>query len=99
MSYESDKIIAEWFTKSQIHLGVQADTPEKQVKAKRLFYTWQECFAKNIRDIRATDIIEHSIDLKPRAHPVQGKIPHYKAVERAFANEIFPLIEDAGIIV
>lgn len=99
LSHESDEVIAEWFEKSQIHLGVQADTPEKRLEAKRLFYTWRDCFAENIRDIRATDLIEHSIDLKPGAHPVRGKIPRYNAAERAFANEIFPLMEDAGVIV
>ncbi len=29
LSIETDEIIAEWFIKSQIHLGVYADTPEK----------------------------------------------------------------------
>ena len=99
LSHESDEVIAEWFAKSQIHLGVQADTPKKQSEAKKLFYTWRDCFAENIRDIQATDLIKHSIDLKPRAHPVQMKIPRYNATERAFANEIFPFIEDAGVIV
>ncbi len=99
LSNETDEIIAEWFIKSQIHLGVHADTPEKQSKARGLFYTWRDCFTKNIRDIRATDLIEHSIELKPWAQPVGGKILHYTAAERAFANEIFPLIENAGVIV
>ncbi len=51
LSTETDEIIAEWFIKSQTHLGVFADTPEKQSKARRLFYNWQDCFAENIRDI------------------------------------------------
>lgn len=67
--------------------------------AKRLFFTWRNCFAKNIRDIQAIDLIEHSINLRPGAHPVREKLLYYTAVERAFANEIFSLIEDIGVII
>lgn len=48
LSTETDDVVTEWFTNSQIHLRVHADTPEKQSKARRLFYTWRDCFAENI---------------------------------------------------
>ena len=99
MSYELYEVIAEWFAKSQIHLGVPANIPKKQSKAKKLFYTWRDCFAENIRDIWASNLIKQSIDLKSRAHSVQGKIPRYNAMKKAFANEIFLHTKNAGIII
>ena len=65
----------------------------------RLAYTWRDCFAKTVRDIKATDLIEHSIDLEPHARPIKGTLPKYTPQEREFANRIFPELEDAGIIV
>lgn len=99
LSTEVDKVIIDWFSQSQIYLKSHANTQEKQIQVKRLFFTWRDCFAKNIRNIRAKDLMEHSIDLKSGAHLVQEKLSRYTAVERAFANEIFPLIEDASIII
>lgn len=37
--------------------------------------------------------------MKPGAIPVTGKVPKYTTVERAFVNEIFLAMEDAGIII
>ena len=62
-------------------------------------YTWKDCFAVNVRDIKATDLIAHSIDLEPNGKPAVGSLPKYTAVEREFANKSFPELEDAGIIV
>ena len=84
---------------SGIVIGPKADTPERIERAEKLVYTWKDCFAANIRDIKATDLIEHSIDLVPNARPVAGSLPKYTAAEREFANKIFPELEDAGIIV
>ncbi len=74
------------------------DTMEKQNLSKGLLYTWQECFAKMLRDIKPTDLIEHSIDLKPNASPSYSKIACYTEKERQFCDRIFPEIEEAGII-
>lgn len=52
-----------------------------------------------MKDFKATDLIEHSIDLVPKACPVKWKSPRYSTKERDFANTIFPATEDAGIIV
>ena len=75
-----------------------ADTMERQNLSKRLLYIWQECFAKTLRDIKPTNLIEHSIDLKPNARSSCSKIPHYTEKERQFYERIFPKIEEAGII-
>lgn len=87
-----------WFQDSGITIGIMADSTERIEKAKRLAYTWKDCFAKHIRDIKTTDLIEHSIDLEPNAKPVRGTLPKYTPQEREFANKIFPELEDAGII-
>lgn len=40
LSHKLDEVIKEWFIKSKIHLGVQANTLEKWSEAKKLFYIW-----------------------------------------------------------
>ncbi len=91
-------VINQWLDDSGITIGSIADTMEKQNLSKRLLYTWQEFFAKTLRDIKPTDLIEHSIDLKPNACPSYAKIPHYTEKERQFCERIFPEMEEAGII-
>lgn len=54
-----------------------ADTKARRANVRRLLYTWRDCFAKSVRDIRATDLIEHSIDLIPGLKPVKAKIKRY----------------------
>lgn len=98
LSDEDIHIIDEWFNKSGIAIGRYADTAERVVMAKRLAYTYRDCFATTIRDVKATDIIEHSIDLISEAKPVRGTLPKYTPTEREFANKIFPDLEDAGVI-
>jgi len=65
-----------------------AMTPEQIFQAKRLCYTWRDCFATSIKEIKATDLIEHSIDLESDAKPVRGTLPKYTPQEREFANKI-----------
>ena len=91
-------VINQWFDDSGITIGSMANTMEKQNLSKRLLYTWQECFAKTLRDVKPTDLIEHSIDLKPNARPSYSKIPRYTEKERQFCDCIFPEMEEAGII-
>ena len=63
-----------------------------------MLYIWQECFAKTLRDIKPTNLIEHSIDLEPNARPSYSKIPCYTEKERQFCDRIFPEIKEAGIM-
>lgn len=44
---------------------------------RRLLYTWRDYFAKSVRDIQATDLIEHSIDLILGLKPVKAKMKRY----------------------
>ena len=87
-----------WFEKSGITIGPKADTPERVDRARRLVYTYKDCFATTIREIKATDLLEHSIDLEDGAKPIKSSLPKYTQEERDFANQIFPEMEDAGII-
>lgn len=64
-----------------------------------MFYTWKSCFAKNIHNIKITNLIKHSINLVSDAQSVIGKVPKYIIAKHAFANEIFLQIEDTGIII
>lgn len=98
LSEASNDIINSWWLESQITIGPKADTIERLRKIKRLLYTYRDCFAESVKDVKATDLIEHSIYLVPNAHPVKGKSPRYSTKERDFANTIFPAMEDAGII-
>ena len=91
-------LVDAWFTESEITIGAMADTADRMEKVKRLLYTYRDCFAVSLRDIKPTDLIEHSIDLEPNAKPVKGSLPKYTTEEREFANQIFPELEDAGII-
>ena len=88
-----------WFTRSGITIEEKADTPDRVSKARRMLYTWKECFATSVRKIKPTDLIEHFIDLVPNAKPVRGTLPKYTVQEREFANRIFSELEDADIIV
>ena len=66
------------------------DNVEKENLSKRLLYTWYEFFAKTLRDIKPTNLIEHSIDLKPNVRPFYSEIPRYTEKERQFCDRIFP---------
>ena len=49
--------IDSWFAESDITIGDAADTSERRDLAKRLFYTWRDCFARTCFDLKATDMI------------------------------------------
>ena len=91
--------VRQWFESSGITIGPIAATDQQREAAQRLFYTWKDCFAVTMRDVKPTDLIHHSIDLIPNAIPVYHKIGKYTPAERAFAATIFPEMEEAGIIV
>lgn len=93
-----DTIISGWCNANKIFIRPKADTPNRVKKAQRLVYTWRDCFAKSVKDIQVTDLLEHSIDLMKDAKPIKKKTSKYTAKERDFANKIFSAIENAGII-
>ena len=98
ISTDSQERVDEWFRDSGITIGEAADTPERQAMARRLFYTWREFFVKRMRDVQPTDLLYHTIDLKPRVNPVKAKVPRYTLKEREFSAKIFPEMEEAGIV-
>ena len=63
-----------WFESSAVTIGPKADTPERVEKARRLVYTFKDCFATTIGEIKATDLLEHSIDLEDGAKPVKASL-------------------------
>lgn len=99
LSTEPQPVVDEWFDQSGITIGNVANTPVKRQAARRLLYTWRDCFAKSLKDIKPTDLIFHSIDLTPDAKPVYRRGRRWTPREREFASKVFPEMEDAGIIV
>lgn len=75
-----------------------ADTLDKHNSSKQLLYTWRECFARTLRDVKPTDLIKHFIDLKPNAYLFHSKIPWYTEKKRQFCDRIFSEIEKVNII-
>lgn len=74
ISIGSNETVDEWFASSGITIGIMADTNDRVKKAKPLVYTWRDCFATSLKDIKTTDLIEHSIELEPNAKPVKGSL-------------------------
>ena len=62
LSEEPLGVIEAWFSISELTIGELAHTPEKLGRAKCSLYTWKNCFATSIRNIKQTDLIEHTID-------------------------------------
>lgn len=93
-----DAEVNEWFESSAIVLGNMAITSEQIAKARRLCYTWRDCFATRMSDIKPTDLIEHAIDLRPNATPCKSKPKRYTRKEIEFAAVMFPEMEEADIV-
>lgn len=74
------------------------DISERGVLVNDLRTLWRECFATNIEEVKAIDLIQHSIDLKQNAEPVRGTLAKYIPQEREFANRIVSDLEDAGMV-
>ena len=56
--HEPPKFIEAWVASSGITIAAKADTSERVERVQRLLYTWKDCFAAKIRDIKATDVID-----------------------------------------
>jgi hypothetical protein len=97
LSDDNDDIINSWFQRCGVHLfeGLSAN---ETVRARRLFYTWREVFEADMLKIKRTNLIEHCIELTPRAAPVKSKILLYMEEERAFCNKLLSKMGQAGLI-
>ena len=98
LSFKSQQVINKWFNKSRITIGIIADTIEKIQMIQRMLFTWKNCFARNLKEIRATNLIQHTIDLKLNARLIYSKIPQYNCKKRQFAAKIFSKMEKTRII-
>jgi hypothetical protein len=99
LSIENQTIISEWFNVSNITIEKAAKTSEQRARAKRLLYTWRNCFAMKMSNIKTIDLIEHSIELKSNAKSMKERILRYTSKKRKFANEIFSQMKKADIII
>lgn len=99
MSIDNQDIINEWVSCMGLTIRPVVDTSECQDQVVRLLYTWCDCFATSCIDIKATDLIEHSIDLILDACPIKAKLLKYSHYKWEFANCILPEMEVAGIII
>lgn len=99
MSTETDDVVETWFWSTGIRIGEVADTDDKQRRFMRMLYTWRECFTRDLRDIKATDLVEHAIELLPAAKPYKAKVPLWTKSERDYAKVLFPDMVAAGIVV
>lgn len=85
-----------WFRESGIQEGGAADDEEKRQRARRLAYTWRDCFAFCLEDIEPTDLITHNINLIPDAIPYRLRQPSYTRDMRVFAQRFYGELRRAG---
>jgi hypothetical protein len=97
LSDATSAVIDDWFSSCSVRI-FEGLSPHEASRARRLLYTWREVFEADMLKIKRTDLIEHCIELTPRAAPVKSKIPLYTEEERAFCNKLLPRMEQAGLI-
>lgn len=90
--------VDEWFQRSGITIGSCAETEDQQEAAKRLCYTYRDLFAQDLSDIQQTDLVQHSIPLKPGVTPYAAKTPLFTREEEEYMALQIPKLEQAGII-
>jgi hypothetical protein len=90
--------IDKWFDSTDIQIREVTATGEQKNQVRRLLYTWKDCFVSRMWDVKPTDLIEHAIDLFPGSKPVFTRPHKYTQREREFAAQVFPQMEEAGII-
>ena len=81
--------VDEFFTGSDISLGKHL-TADQTLKAKYLLFCWKDVFETDLLRIKRTDLIEHCIELLPRASPHKAKLPLYTESEMAFCDKLLP---------
>ncbi|KAI9831097.1 MAG: hypothetical protein M1826_003995 [Phylliscum demangeonii] len=62
------------------------------------YYPRKDCFVTSMREVKSTDLIEHCINLEPYARPVYAKQMRYTRKENEYSSQVFPQMEEAGII-
>ena len=97
--FETSMIIVEaWIKDSDITIESKANISKRLKRAQRMLYTWKNCFATIIRDIKVTNLIEHFIDLESNAKFVKSTLSKYTVEKREFVNRSFSELKDTEII-
>ncbi|KAF2966539.1 hypothetical protein GQX73_g7005 [Xylaria multiplex] len=97
--FDGDVREAEEFVRShKIVIGDLVSNPEQRRRMVQLLYTYRDCFAKSLQDIRPTDLIEHCIDTDPNVKPFRLRQVRYTRDELEFSKKVFPTMEEADII-
>ncbi len=99
LSIDDQITVNEWFNVFDIIIESMIRTSEQQNKVKRLFYTWRDCFAMKMTNIKTTNLMKHLIVLKSGFKFIKEKIPRYTLKKREFANQIFSQMKKTDIIV
>jgi hypothetical protein len=98
-SVSTDKVILEWFGNQDgkdIQVGGHL-TAEERSRALRLLYTWKDRFCSDVRELPATDLIEHRIPTV-KCRPVRMKPKLYTQKEVEWQKKHLPALLEAGII-
>lgn len=79
-------------------LGEGIKTWSQKRRAITLIATWRHLFVDDIRNIRATDLVEHHIPTYGYSKAVAAKCGLYTPEEEEYQKETIPALVDAGII-
>lgn len=93
---EEDAAVA-WFATRKITLGKKLNGKEEK-KAVLLLYTWKDVFAKALKDMPVTDLVEHNIPVWPGSQSRQARDKIYTKEEKDWLELNIPKLERAGII-
>ncbi|GAW16256.1 hypothetical protein ANO14919_056790 [Xylariales sp. No.14919] len=88
----------QFVTEQKITIGELAATQEQRNRIACLLFEYQDCFVKTLHDLKATDLVEHRIDTDPAIKPFRLRQVRYTRNEIAFAQKVFPKMEEADII-
>ena len=87
-----------WLEKYPEMIGPLADTPERLQTAKRLLNTWRDMFCEDVRQMPATDLVEHRIPTYKEVRPKMCRPTLYTPEELAWQKEHFKSLIEVGII-
>lgn len=92
----NDHDIEVWFQQSGLEIGEMPD--EERRSSLRLLYTWRDLFVRDVRDMPATDLIEHRIPIYEYAEPKAANPQLYTPEENTYMQLNIPKLIEAGII-
>jgi hypothetical protein len=91
-------VIDTWAKENPHFVGDAAITEAMRHAAFRLLYTWRGIFVKDLRDLPATDLIEHRIPIRADARPVHVPQGLTTPKETEYQQKRFPIMLEAGIL-